>query len=646
VPGARIEVRGALGTALSPTNHGVRGLEDYLRARGIFTEIRVRRDSVRELAPAKFSLALAAYRMRAWQAEAFRRAAPADVLPLVYTVWLGERNNLDYDVRDAFVLSGTAHILAVSGIHCAIVFYAVAAALRLFVRGPKRRGLLTMLAVLAFALIAGARVSTLRAAAMFSLYVAADCFGRERDAPTALGVSALLFLGLQPSLLFDAGFLLSFGSVASLLLFAKPISESLPATPRFLFEPLSAALAVQVLPLPLAIRFFNILPWTAPLLNVPVVALLGVVLWLCFATAVCALVVPFAAPLFGHALAPVVRLVIWLAEMSAAQPASYFRLPSPSPLAMICYWTSAAMLAAALHRRIRGKHAALAIVALLLASAAVWRPWNPPPSIDWVDVGHGDAIFIRAEDGATALVDGGNRSDYGDAGARHVLPFLLAQGVTHLDYVIATHPDRDHLGGLLTVVDTISVSEAVLGPPQQEQPLEAEFLALCQVRGIPVQRVAAGNQIVVGNLQIDVLNPPHDVEGWEDNDRSLVLHLDFPPIRVLLPGDIERRGEQHVASRASNAFVAMAPHHGSATSSSAAYLEAVAPAHIVVSTGQVGQRRSVAASVLERYAALGIRVWRTDQYGGLRLRVRDGRVVLESARRARGYDLVPTPNSP
>ncbi len=641
-PGELVRVRGVLTPRMGPVNHDMRGPEDWLRADGAGCEIRVRGPAVNRLAARAWSPVYWASRLRAWEADAFREAVPEAVFPFAVAVWLGARQLIEDAHYEDYVRSGTAHLLAVSGVHMGIVFLSVRFLARQLVRRRRLAVLLTLCAVFTFAFAAGASVPSLRAAVMVTMYLAAELFDREPDAPTALSVSALIFLLWRPDHIFHPGFLLSFSCVASLLLFHGPLQAHLASLPAVLRGNVGASVSVQVLPLPVVAHFFHIVPlagWAANLVAVP---LLMVVLWLCFLTVVVSAVLPAAAPLFGHAMLAPVAAIRWVAGFVAGFPGSHATVVSPSTAGALLYWSAAAALFLLLraHRPERRRWAAAAMAVCLACAWALWRPWTQPDSIDVIDMKYGESILLRDSAGHAMLIDGGYRGEHVDEGERTVAPWLRTLGVGRLDRVLATHADADHLGGLVHIIETMEVGGAVLGPASGSE-LEREFLDACARRGVPVRRVARGDTVEFGAARLDVLHPPPDWRSGADNNQSVVLRYASTGLRVLLTGDIEAEAERALVRGDCAAHVLKTPHHGSKTSSTETLLDAVSPGEALIGAQGYGPRSSVDPEVAARYAAHGIRVWRTDYHGGLRLRHTDAGWRVSGAREARGMSLKP-----
>ncbi len=640
--GERVRFNATLSHYLGPTNFGLSDVEQHYRRRGIYTLARVYASGVEVCGVERWRPGYWIARLRDWEGEVLRRAVPEKALPFVLAVWLGERGKITEDTREEFTQTGTAHILAVSGIHAALIFVSIGFFLRTFMRSRRWIAIFTLSAVFLFALVAGARITTLRAAIMLALYMGADLFERESDSPTALSLAALIFLLANPQSLFQSGFLLSFSSVASLLLFSELLADSIPARFSGMRKLCTSAVSVQLLPFPLAAHFFHVLPWLAPLTNFLILPLLSIVLWLCFMTVLTALFFPSFATLLGHALALFVYLIHSIAETVAHVHGAYRLICSPTLFSMLTYWGALAVLYTLFLKKIRPALGISTMLGLLLLSVFFWNPPPVPATVNFLDVGRADAAFLCTPGGTTVLIDGGDKSEYVDMGRRVVLPFLFAHGVTHLDYVVNTHPDRDHIGGLLEVVEKLSVGMVVLGDVETEAPLELQLLTLCKARNIPVARVSKGDRLVAAGAAIDVLHPVKGEEGDNKNANSVVLRISWANAALLFTGDIEAETETMLLQEDCRADVLKVPHHGSATSSTEEFLYAVNPEIAVVSTRDTRTApQGMAPEVTQRYEQLQIPFLRTDYYGGVRIRWSDTGYTVSAARVERGYSLVP-----
>ena len=642
--GTRVRVRGRVDPTLSAVNFHTSCIEDYFRTRGVAIGMTVKANAITTLGVDSWRPAHWAERLRQAEADLLARHVPRDALPFVLAVWLGAGSMLPAEEYDAFVVSGTAHVLSVSGVHVAIIYVTLAGALSWLGGRKKLRAALVIVGVFAYALLAGAHVATMRSALMFALYLAAEFFDREPDAGTTLGLAALLFLVVDPMLVYDAGFLLSFLSVASMLLFSDAIRDRLPWRLGPLREGIAASVSAQILSFPMAAKYFQLIPVYGIAANLVVVPLLTGVIWLCVLTTLAGATMPPAGDLFGAALGALAGAVRWLVELVAGLPGSRALLSAPTWYAVPIFWGAALCAARALRAHAHSRGLWFAAAVLALATMALWPPRTAGPAVEMLDVGHGDAMFIRTPGGTTLLIDGGDRDEFRDLGRQVVVPALLARGVHRLDYVVCTHPDRDHIGGLMEVVRLLRVGELIMGGGPSGAPLESALLREALARDIPVRYVQRGDKIAANGAQMDVLHPGEDFAALDKpNDRSVVLRVAWPGFSLLCTGDLEATGEAALARQGlDQAALLKVPHHGSNTSSTGALLDAVRPRAALCSTDAGPNRRAVHPDVSARYAERGIPLLRTDHLGGLRV-VFDTRGAwrLEGAREARGYTLTP-----
>ena len=645
--GTRVRVSGRLSPHLGVVNHGVRGMEDYYRTRGVFSQVSATASAVQVLSVNAWSPRYWASRLRQWQHDRLSRVVPGEAYPFVLGVWLGERSLINREMFQNFVYAGTAHVLAVSGVHVGLISLALNFLLQVL-RLPRRpRLVLLMAAVFVFALMTGARPATVRAASMICLYHSAELFKREPDPLSTLGLSGFLFLTWNPALAFDTGFLMSFGSVGSILLFYPGMSQWLAALPAFLRLPLATTLSVQVITVPIAAWHFNTVPMLGILANLVVVPLLSVTLWISLAVSLSMAVVTPLARLLGHALLPVVQVIETVNSAVIRVPGAYTQVLRPTLVALLFYGAALCFLFPMIYEARNRRRNGIVVVTLLLGSALLWRPLWQPAVVDFIDVGRGDATFVRTPGGTTFLVDGGDVSKFTDAGERIVAPFLYANGVSRLDYVVLSHGHRDHVGGLFHILDRFPVGAVLLGPDAGERaPLETAFIEQCQRHGIPVQRLQRGDVLPARGADIRVLHPRADwAAGASENDRSLVLQVSWPGFSLLLTGDVEEKAERELLTVLDRPqSVLKVAHHGSPTSSTDDLLAALRPSLAVASMQASGARSTLMTPAMtSRYEAHGIPLLRTDWHGGVRIRTSGnggGHTVL-TARGVRGYCLSP-----
>jgi competence protein ComEC len=254
---------------------------------------------------------------------------------------------------------------------------------------------------------------------------------------------------------------------------------------------------------------------------------------------------------------------------------------------------------------------------LLGAEPTQSSPNAPRISITFIDVGQGDATLIRDGNGFDILIDGGNKS----AGSM-VLDTIQSAGVDDLEIVLASHADRDHIGGLITLLesDEIIIESVFFNGYPGDTLTWQEFEAAVDADGLMLLPLQYPLTQSWGSLDVQVLNPPNNLIDPEQNEASVVLLIGYAQIDLLLPADIDAGVEQLLPGRTTGlqADILKVAHHGSKFSSSPAFLQAVQPSEAVISVGPNSYGHP-APETLERLNDIGTHIWRTDMLGSITL---------------------------
>ncbi|MCL1987690.1 MAG: MBL fold metallo-hydrolase [Firmicutes bacterium] len=239
-------------------------------------------------------------------------------------------------------------------------------------------------------------------------------------------------------------------------------------------------------------------------------------------------------------------------------------------------------------------------------------PNNGEIWVHYIDVGQGDSILIRSAENAV-LIDGGTA-----AASNNVVYYLEELGITTLDYVVATHPHSDHIGGLSAVFDRFTVRELWLPDVTQDTNTFERFLDAALRNNIEVTTVLAGDLLSAGKIQMTAVAPNANFYA-NTNDYSIVLHMQHGNTAFLFTGDAEELSENEIIVAGFNisANVLKVGHHGSTTSSSTAFLDAVNPNVAVIQVGAGNQFGHPNWRIMERLEERGIEVFRTDELGNI-----------------------------
>ncbi len=543
---------------------------------------------------------------------------------------LGERGRLDAETIREFQASGLYHLLAISGAHIAILSLFLFTILRRLGLPEWMQCSWMLLALLFFYALVDGRPSVGRACLMASLYVLGKTLWKDVNLLNSLASSALILLFLRPASIFDLGFQLTFAATLSIILFLSRIKRLLPRLPLRLHDLLAVTLAAQAGVISLTVRAFHRVTWVPLFLNAAALPLVAGIMGGGYIFLLTAGLMP---GLAGPAAWPVRALLtalMVLARLGSRISMLTYRVPTP-PL-VVCAAYLFFLLTWLLPKYFKVQYRIQAMGFGISLFLLLYQPFSAGRSdlaVSFIDVGHGDAILVEMPDRTTMLVDGGGqREGTYDIGEHVVSPYLWDRGVKRIDTVVLTHPHPDHSRGLQAVFRNFEVGEFW---DAAAQPAEGELSRLHgDLRAsIPHIRQYRGRRIKRGDVWVEVLHPAVEpqVAHSDPNRDSLVLRLSYGRTAILLTGDITASAEQEILGRCGEieAVVMKSPHHGSRSSSTRPFLDAVAPRIVVISTGR--QRAGLpAVEVLTRYLSLGIDVYRTDVHGAVTV-VSDGTTV-------------------
>lgn len=560
--------------------------------------------------------------------EGLRRAVdplPARERGLLPGLVVGDTSRLDAEVREDFRVVGLTHLTAVSGSNVAIVTGAVLLLARAVGVGLVLRGVLAVLALAGFVVLARPDPSVLRASAMGVIGLLALVSGTRRSAMPALATAVLLLVLVSPPLAAAPGFALSVLATTGLLLLAPPWREALRRRmPGWLADAIAVPAAAQAMCGPIVVALsaqLSLLAVPANLLAIPAVApatIAGV-----GAALLAPVWLPAAQAVAWAGYLPTAWLVL-VSRGGAAVPGAAVPWPDGAAGALLLATLTLLLIPALTRRRLR--HALLAATAgIVLATGglSLVRPSWPPPGWFMVlcDVGQGDAVVLDAGGGSAVVVDAGPDPDLVDG-------CLDRLEVRRVPLLLLTHDHADHVDGLAGVTRGRPVGLLQVGP--LDDPEAAARL------GIPVQRPALGERRRLGPLQWDVLAPGRPFRGTrsDSNNSSLVLRVTVGPTTVLLTGDVEPEAQRDLLRRGVDlrATVLKVPHHGSAHQEPA-FLDAVGAAVVLTSLGADNDYGHPAQHVLDRLTRSGARSFRTDLHGDVALVHRQGRLVVVPRKR-------------
>ncbi|MEN8763993.1 MAG: DNA internalization-related competence protein ComEC/Rec2 [Thiogranum sp.] len=605
------------------SNPGGFDYERWLFAQGIRATgyIRGSRLNRRTVMANRYSVAGLRQRLSAHLQEL--QVAPS-MRALLRGLGVGDRSGMSADQWQVLQRTGTSHLLAISGLHvglvAGLVFFIARKGWSILGKplrwpAPRVAALCSMFAALAYAMLAGFQVPAQRALVMVCVWMLA-ILCCSRPVPWRVWSLALwMILLLDPLSVLSAGFWLSFAAVALILLLTAGRSGGHSRRRRLLSVQFGLIFGLT----PLLWSWFQQVSLSAPIANLVAIPWVGfLVIPLLLAGLLC---LPFL-PLLGDCLiglsADLLSILWWLLEQLAALPVNLWQSPAVSGVWMLLF--TLGVVAALLPRAL----SLLPVSILLMLAVLRLEPARPDSGDLWfslLDVGQGLAGVVETRH-HVLLYDAGPAFRSGlNSGESVIAPFLVQRGYRHVDRMVISHSDNDHLGGAEAVFERLGVFSIESGEPGAIGWARATW---CR----------SGHQWVWDGVQFEYLAPFDREEG---NNGSCVLRVEAADGRVLLlPGDIESRIERQLlrqGDRQLAADILVAPHHGSRTSSSAEFVKAVKPAYVLFPVGYRNRFGFPRPEVEERYRAIGARMLDSAGSGAIQLRVEAGKPLQAVAYR-------------
>ena len=565
--------------------------------------------------------------------------APAGLLE---GILLGHKHRIPEEVKQDFRLTGLAHALVISGLHVGLLAIFLLTAFNLCRLPPRWAALATVLSLFLYACATDLQAPVVRASLMAAAVLLGRVLERRGDVFNALGLAALLILALWPTSLLTLSFQLSFGATGAIAGLHSTLAGLFPANWRrqdhwannWLVAPLCASMAAQIGTGPLIAYHFQQLAPIGLAANLVVVPLLALAIALGLLAGLAGSLLPLGAAPFNAVNYLVLKALLGLVDGLADLPGAALSVPKPSLGFLFLCGLITLLIPHLPHYRLARKTALFALVIGL--NIWVWqRAWPTRElEITFLDVGQGDAALVRFPHGRTMLVDGGNRSADFDYGARVLRPYLRHRNIDRLDIVVASHPHNDHIGGLVSLLETFEVGHYIDSGQQYDSWTARRLRQLIAEKQIRYHAVQAGDSLAgLDGAGALILHPTRafvDSTGASPqglNNGSVAFRLTYGDISLLFTGDIEEETEPALLAWGARlrSQVLKVPHHGSRTSSHRPFIEAVRPDLALVSVGSFNRFGHPDPQVLVRLQEQGSLVYRTDDQGAFILRT-DGRI--------------------
>jgi competence protein ComEC len=652
-PGAPVRLAGHLGEAPVFPDFDYRA---YLARRGVVGTMFFPRLEGVGAAP-RWHLAGTRARVRLALEDVLARSLPEPEASLAAGIAFGRDAGMSPELYDDFRAAGLAHLVAVSGgnvsLVAAVVFFVVVP-----LAGRRRALLPAALAVFAYLAIAGPSASVIRAGLMATVFLGGAALGRQQSSLAALGVAAVVMTAVQPAAALDVGFQLSVAATAGLIVLtpwlrfalevaSRPLGGLLPGA---VLDVAALSLAASIATLPLVWLNFGQVSLAGPFVNVVAAPLFVVSFASSGLTALAGLAWEPAGWALGLAAYYPLALLAWLAQSVAGFPFAAVAAPPLDGAAALAAYLALAAIgwpayrylppsrgriepgASARGLRLAGAGAGAGCMSLAILLTTLPGLSGPGElQVTVLDVGQGDAILVTTPHGRRFLVDGGPS---GIQLAREV-GAVLPHWEREVDAVLLTHPEEDHLGGLVELLDRYDVATAYDTGRAASSPAYAIYRRLARTRTL-----SAGDAFEQDGVRFEVLWPPAGYESEQTNATSLVLRLTYGEVSFLLAGDIGADVQRELMEGGNlTVTVLKVPHHGSKTSDPG-FFAAVDPSLAVIPVGAGNPFGHPAPEVLAALSKAS--VLRTDLHGRVTISTDGQRLRVRTAKGA----FAPPPSTP
>lgn len=576
---------------------------------------------------------------------------------IIGAIILGDKTDLDSDIKELYSVSGIAHILAISGLHISFIGMAIYRLLRRRFRFLFSAAV-SIPVVLSFGIMSGFGISTIRAIIMFILKIIGEVLGRKYDAITAISLAGLVLLVQNHFVVCNSGFQMSFGAIIAIVLIL-PIVEEILNTDNKIIKVLSANFTISLVMNPILAWNYYELPTFSFLLNIVVVPLMSVVIVSSIAGIFCSCI------MFGFGKAVIfpgcgiLELYTFLCNIINKSSVASIVVGQPKVTIIIVYYAILLVVLFGLknirtkytraekersiikketglvlekkakkERRIKGQNVKLrlaCIVGFLLLNCLIYYIPNPGFYITFINVGQGDGILIHGDNGTKVMVDGGSTSEK-QVAKNCIVPYLKAEGIGTIDYSIITHTDKDHISGILEILENnnsnrIRIKNLVMPDINMKDDTYNELIEKAKLKKINVLYIKKGDTLSLGKTKIKCIYPETTTTASDKNDYCTVLSVKNKTSKILLTGDISKEIEEKIKDDIEeNYTVLKVAHHGSNYSSSEKFLKKVNPKYSIISVGKNNSYGHPGNETMERLRKQGGVIYRTDEKGGITIR--------------------------
>lgn len=624
-PGAHCQVHGYLELPPEPRNPNAFNYRQFLQTQKI--DYLLKAEQISDCFLQEKTIYQKILDFRKQGIESINEHFPNHIAPFINALLFGNDDNMDQSVEEAYQRLGLSHLLAISGLHVTIITACLYFVLLKIGFTRERVRLLLLLFLPIYAVLGGAAPSVIRSVFMAWVILFLSKWRLFLSSIDALAISFILFVFINPYIIYHVGFQLSYTVTAGLLL-SRNILQNISGSLKSGF---AIAVISQIVSLPILLTSFYEFSIISFLLNLIYVPLYSIfILPLSFFTYFIILLLPDLSGLFVSLLTLLIeypnQFAVWVNQID------FFTIVlGKTPLFLFILFFISMIICFILLEKYGFKKKKLLLSFFLCPFLLhlVSVKFSPVGEVTFIDIGQGDSIFIRLPfNQGNYLIDTGGvlqfpqeewerREKPFDPGESIVVPFLKSKGITSIDKLILTHGDIDHVGSSRALFENLHIEELVVGQTAEKREAELAVIQLAKENKTKVTYAYDGMYWSWGKNEFYIIAPEKNAKA--SNDASVVIYAKLGKKSWLFTGDLEKDGEEKLIKKYPNlrTDILKVGHHGSDTSTTEVFLETIEPEIAIISAGKNNRYGHPHQEVIDRLAKKNIKTYRTDEHGAI-----------------------------
>lgn len=646
--GDKIIIKGNFEEASSARNEGGFDYKQYLKSKNVYGIISVDKKDIKLIKKNNVDVIdLLANKVSNSMKIKIEQNLSNETSKLLSGILIGNKNNLQKEIQEDFRNSSLSHVLAISGMHVSYIILGITFVINKMKFNKKVSKIITIFILLFFIILTGKTASVTRACFMSSYIILASLFHKKAHVLASISISLLIILIINPYLILDIGLQLSYGGTIGIVLI-YPILKKLKKkkedkNSKFkkiihkikdkILDIILITISANLVIFPIVLFHYNTISFTFIISNLLISPIIGIIIILGFISVFASYIISPISKVMFLILQIFLNLLIKIAHFCAELPFSKVYFPTPKIYVIVIYYVFLIFIILARNKIIVikkiNKKIIIIFVIIIIILNLILNFIPKTFTISFIDVGQGDSMLISTPKGKKILIDGGGSRDEEsfNIGKQTLIPYLLNKGITKLDYILISHFDSDHVGGILSVLEELKVEKVIICE-QEENENYRRFKEIVKNKKIKVYVVKKGDNLKIEeNILLNILWPKDEkIKENAINNNSIVAKLNYKSFSILLTGDIEKIAENEILkeyenSNILNANILKVAHHGSKSSSINEFLEKVKPQIALIGVGEKNTFGHPNEGVLKRLKNINTKIYRTDKKGEITIKI-------------------------